>query len=36
LPDLLTAYFRLTPETWGKDVCGGKYDWLPNARSHGR
>jgi toluene monooxygenase system protein A len=35
LPDLLTAYFRLTPETWGKDVCGGKYDWLSKARSHG-
>jgi toluene monooxygenase system protein A len=35
LPDLLTAYFRLTPETWEKDVCGGEYDWLSKARSNG-
>ena len=25
---LLTEYFRLTPETWGKDVYAGDYDWL--------
>jgi toluene monooxygenase system protein A len=36
LPDLLTQYFRLTPQTWGKDVCGGAYDWLSKAHSHGR
>jgi len=28
LPNLLTEYFRLTPETWGKDVYNGAYDWL--------
>ena len=28
LSDLLTEYFRLTPETWGKDVHHGDYDWL--------
>jgi toluene monooxygenase system protein A len=28
LPDLLTHYFYLTPETWGKDAYGGKYPWL--------
>jgi toluene monooxygenase system protein A len=28
LPDLLTKYFQLTPETWGKDAYGGAYDWL--------
>jgi hypothetical protein len=28
LPDLLTEYFRLTPETWGKDVYHGDYEWL--------
>jgi hypothetical protein len=28
LPKLLTEYFRLTPETWGKDVYSGAYDWL--------
>jgi toluene monooxygenase system protein A len=26
--DLLTKHFRLTPETWGKDVCAGNYDRL--------
>ena len=28
LPKLLTEYFRLTPDTWGKDVYSGDYDWL--------
>lgn len=28
LPDLLTKYFQLTPETWGKDAYRGAYDWL--------
>jgi toluene monooxygenase system protein A len=28
LPDLLTKYFQLTPETWGKDMYSGKYEWL--------
>ncbi|SRR5579875_257433 len=28
LPELLTRYFRLTPETWGKDAYGGDYPWL--------
>jgi toluene monooxygenase system protein A len=28
LPELLTEYFRLTPETWGKDICHGNYQWL--------
>jgi len=28
LPDLLTKYFQLTPETWGKDAYSGAYDWL--------
>jgi toluene monooxygenase system protein A len=36
LPDLLTQYFRLTPQTWGKDVCGGAYNWLSKAHSHER
>jgi toluene monooxygenase system protein A len=27
-PELLTDYFRLTPDTWGKDVHNGNYDWL--------
>src|ERR1700726_524794 len=25
---LLTDYFRLTPDTWGKDVYAGDYEWL--------
>ncbi len=25
---LLSDYFRLTPDTWGKDVYAGDYDWL--------
>jgi toluene monooxygenase system protein A len=28
LPDLVTEYFRLTPDTWGKDVHSGDYDWV--------
>jgi toluene monooxygenase system protein A len=28
LPDLLTKYFQLTPETWGKDAYSGAYNWL--------
>jgi toluene monooxygenase system protein A len=26
--ELLTEYFRLTPETWGKDLYHGDYEWL--------
>jgi hypothetical protein len=25
---LLTEYFNLTPDTWGKDVHNGDYEWL--------
>lgn len=28
LPELIEAYFGLTPETWGKDAFGGVYPWL--------
>jgi hypothetical protein len=28
LPKLLTEYFNLTPETWGKDAYHGDYKWL--------
>ena len=28
LSELLTKYFRLTPDTWGQDVYHGDYDWL--------
>jgi len=28
LPNLLTEYFRLTPDTWGSDVYHGAYDWF--------
>lgn len=28
LPDLVSQYFQLTPETCGKDMQGGKYAWL--------
>ena len=28
LPNLLTDYFNLTPDTWGKDVHNGDYEWL--------
>ena len=33
LPDLLTKYFQLTPETWGKDAYSGAYDWLPTKKA---
>jgi hypothetical protein len=33
LPDLLTEYFGLTPQTWGKDVQNGDYDWLGAKRT---
>jgi toluene monooxygenase system protein A len=26
--ELLTEYFRLTPDTWGQDAYNGAYDWL--------
>jgi toluene monooxygenase system protein A len=26
--ELVRKYFCLTPETWGKDVTGGRYPWL--------
>jgi toluene monooxygenase system protein A len=32
LPDLLTDYFQLTPQGWGKDICSGNYDWLVSSR----
>jgi toluene monooxygenase system protein A len=35
LPDLLTEYFRLTPDTWGKDVYHGAYDWLEAKKASG-
>jgi toluene monooxygenase system protein A len=28
LAAILTQYFGLTQETWGRDVHGGRYDWL--------
>ena len=28
LPDLISQYFQLTPETSGKDMQGGEYPWL--------
>jgi toluene monooxygenase system protein A len=31
LSELLTEYFRLTPDTWGRDVYHGDYDWLRKA-----
>ena len=33
LPDLVTKYFQLTPETWGKDAYNGAYDWLPARKA---
>jgi hypothetical protein len=30
---LLTDYFRLTPDTWGKDVYSGNYDWLATKKN---
>jgi toluene monooxygenase system protein A len=35
LSQLLTEYFRLTPDTWGKDVYHGNYDWLGTRKSAG-
>jgi toluene monooxygenase system protein A len=35
LSQLLTEYFRLTPDTWGKDVYNGKYDWLSTRKTAG-
>ena len=26
--ELTRKYFQLTPDTWGKDVLGGRYEWL--------
>jgi len=26
--DLRSEYFRLTPDTWGKDIQAGKYSWF--------
>jgi toluene monooxygenase system protein A len=26
--DLVTGYFSLSPETWGRDMYAGDYDWL--------
>jgi hypothetical protein len=31
MPELVTEYFRLTPETWGKDAYAGKYAWLEHG-----
>jgi toluene monooxygenase system protein A len=30
---LLTEYFQLTPDTWGKDACSGDYQWLRSPRA---
>jgi len=29
----VTEYFRLTPDTWGKDAYNGDYDWLVPRKS---
>lgn len=31
LLELVRQYFGLSPQVWGKDVCGGNYDWLRRA-----
>ncbi len=31
----LVKYFGLTQEMWGKDVAGGSYPWLVNAKTNG-
>jgi toluene monooxygenase system protein A len=33
---LLTSYFSLTPDTWGKDAYAGDYDWLSGERASAR
>jgi toluene monooxygenase system protein A len=33
LIDLVTRYFSLSRETWGKDVAGGNYAWLRETPS---
>jgi toluene monooxygenase system protein A len=33
LLELLSNYFGLSQESWGKDVMGGDYAWLRSARS---
>jgi toluene monooxygenase system protein A len=31
LLELIRHYFLLTPDTWGKDIAGGRYPWLHGA-----
>jgi toluene monooxygenase system protein A len=31
LLELIRHYFLLTPDTWGKDIAGGRYPWLHRA-----
>ncbi len=31
LLELLRTYFQLTPDSWGKDVAGGRYPWTSRA-----
>jgi hypothetical protein len=33
LTALVTSYFSLTPDTWGKDASAGDYEWLRKARA---
>jgi toluene monooxygenase system protein A len=32
LSRLVTEYFNLTPDSWGKDVYSGNYEWLGAQR----
>lgn len=32
MPELLTQYFGLTADTWGKDAYGGRYTWLDKVQ----
>jgi toluene monooxygenase system protein A len=32
LRELLTSYFQLTPDTWGKDAYAGRYAWFATRR----
>jgi toluene monooxygenase system protein A len=32
---MLTGYFGLDHETWGKDACGGRYPWLTRVSKRG-